>query len=120
MRGSRRSHSRIVPPTRTHSCRIFMKCAVRQRQQQRELTRGERWPQRAKRGTSPGSILPTPCCLQPCSSLPARRGSLNSHACGFSPRPSAWRSSFLPLSECSSCPPPENLSFHKLQNQTHS
>src|SRR6266403_183312 len=120
MHGLRRSHSRIVPPTRTHSCRIFMKCAVRQRQQQRELTRGERWPQRAKRGTSPGSILPTPCSSPPCSSLLARRGSLNSHACGFLLLFSAWRCSFLPSSECSLCLRPNELSFLILQNQTHS
>jgi hypothetical protein len=39
--------------------------------------------------------------------LPGRPGSLSSHECGISPRSSAWRCSFLPLSECSSCPRPD-------------
>src|SRR5205807_8133642 len=59
----------------------------------------------------------TPCFLLRSSSLRARRGSLNSLECGSSPQASAWRCLFLPLSECSSCPRPENRPFLKLQNQ---
>src|SRR6266576_595293 len=117
MHGSRRSHSRIALLIRTHLCRIFTRSAAQRKRRQRGPTRSGGFSRRAKRAIAPVSISPTPCSLPPCSSLLARRASLSSHECGFSPRPSAWRCLFLPLSECSLCPRPENRPFLKLQNQ---
>ncbi|PYL89952.1 MAG: hypothetical protein DMF16_05805 [Verrucomicrobia bacterium] len=59
------------------------------------------------RAIAPANISPTPCFLLRSSSLRARRGSLNSHACGFPLLPSVWRCSLSPLFECSSCLRPE-------------
>src|SRR5205823_8844150 len=108
---------RIVPPTRTHLCRIFTKSAARRKRRQRGPRRCGGLSRRAMRVIAPVNISPTPSSLPPCSSLPARRESLKRHECGFTPRPSVWQCSFLPSSECSSCPRPENRPFLKLQNQ---
>ena len=72
-----------------------------------QLTDGARM-----RVIAPVNISPTPCSLPPSSSLPARPGNSNSHACGFPPRSSRWRCSPLPSSECSSCPQPNEPHSH--------
>ena len=60
----------------------------------------------AREAGNPDNFSLTPCSSRPCSS-PARRGNLNSRASDFPPRSSAQRCSFLPSSECFSCPPLE-------------
>src|SRR6266481_3702194 len=117
MHGSRRSHSRIALLIRTHLCRIFTRSAARRKRPQPDPMQRSASSKHVKRAIAPVSTSPTPCSLLPCSSLLARRASLSSHECGFSPRVSAWRCLFLPLSECSSCPRPEHRPFLKLQNQ---
>src|SRR5947207_7364805 len=101
--GSRRSRSRIAPPTRTHLSRIFTRSAAPRKRRPLGLTQRRGSPKRAMRAIAPANISPTPSFLPPCFSLPAQRGSLKRHECGFTPRPSVWQCSFLPLSECFSC-----------------
>src|SRR5205823_10317662 len=102
---------------RTHLCRIFTRSAARRKRRQRGPTPTGGSTRRVMRAIAPANIWPTPCFLLRSSSLRARRGSLNSHACGFPLLPSAWRCSLSPLFECSSCLQPENRPFLKLQNQ---
>src|SRR5437899_5703296 len=117
MHGSRRSHSRITLLIRTHLCRISTRSAAPRKRRQLGLMQRRGSPKRAMRAIAPANILPTPSSSPPCSSLPARRESLKRHECGFTPLLSAWRCSLLPLSECFSCPRPNEFS-PQTPNQT--
>src|SRR5437868_8102327 len=117
MHGSRRSHSRIALLIRTHLCRISTRSAAPRKRRQLGLTQRRGSPKRVMRAIAPANISPTPCFLLRSSSLRARRGSLNSHACGFPLPPSVWRCSLSPLFECCSCLPPYEF-FPQKPNQT--
>src|SRR5205807_8166341 len=117
MHGWRRSHSRIALLIRTHLCRTSTRSAAPRKRRQLGLTQRRGSPKRATRAIAPVSISPTPCFLLRSYSLPARRGSLNSHECGFPLLPSVWRCSLSPLSECSLCLLPNDF-FPQTPNQT--